>query len=470
MGRRGLPKVVEGIQITGMADKGRCVGRDAEGKVYFVEQTAPGDIVDVFVFRKKKGAFFGKPHRFVAYSPDRVAPFCVHFDHCGGCKWQHLDYAAQLREKERIVQDAFRRIGKVAVGEWQPILGGEETSYYRNKLEFGCANRRWLTEAELRTDISNQENVIGFHKAGTYDKILQIDHCWLQGGRSNDLRNEALRIAEDQSLPFYDMRERTGLLRQMVVRTSSLQQEMVNFVFYQDDRAKIETFLDAYLERFPDLTTLFYTINSKVNEFLIDLEMHCYAGPGYIEEALGTVRFRIGPKSFFQTNTAQAEKLYQLTRNFAQLSGEENVYDLYTGIGSIALYVADACRQVVGIEEIPEAIVDAKINAELNGVDNAQFYAGDVKNLLTAAFAAQHGKPDVLITDPPRAGMHPSVVQMLQQLAAPRLVYVSCNPATQARDLQLLSEQYEVDCARPVDMFPHTSHVENIVRLRLKTT
>ncbi len=468
MGRRGLPKVVEGIRISGIADKGRCVGRDAEGKVYFVDQTAPGDVVDVLVFRKKKGVFFGTPQRFVSLSAHRVTPFCTHFDNCGGCKWQHLDYRVQLTEKERIVHDAFERIGKLEVERWQPIVGAEATTYYRNKLEFGCANRRWLTEQELSTDISNQEDVIGFHRAGTYDKILQIDHCWLQGYTSNDLRMEARRIAIEQGLPFFDMRERRGLLRQMVVRTSSLEQDMVNFVFFEDDRPRIEQFLKAFLERFPQLTTLYFTINPKLNEFLIDLDMHCFAGPGYIEEQLGGVRFQIGPKSFFQTNTGQAERLYALTRDFAQLSGTENVYDLYTGIGSIALYVARDCRQVVGIEEIPEAITDAHKNAEINGINNAVFYAGDVKDILSDAFAEQHGKPDVLITDPPRAGMHPKVVELLLQLRAPRVVYVSCNPATQARDLKALSESYIVERACPVDLFPHTSHVENVAALRLR--
>ncbi len=466
--RKRYPEQILNVTITGMADKGFCVGRDPEGQVVFVEKTAPGDVVDVRVFKKKRKVLFGAPLKFHTYSPERVEPFCEHFGTCGGCKWQHFAYEGQLREKEKLVQDAFRRLGKVEVETWEPILGAAETRYYRNKLEFGCANRRWLTQAEIDTEVSNEADVIGFHKAGAYDKILDIDHCYLQGGNSNEYRNGMAELAEEFGMPLFDMRERTGMLRQMVVRTSTLGQSMVILAFFADEPVRIQAFLSRVVERFPDLTNLIYCINHKLNEFLMDLDMHTFHGPGYLEEQLGEVRFRIGPKSFFQTNTRQGEELYRIAADFAGLTGKENVYDLYTGIGSIALFVAGQAGHVVGIEEIPEAIEDARSNAALNRIDNTTFYAGDVKNILTEEFAARHGRPDVLITDPPRAGMHPKVIEMLKQLAAPRLVYVSCNPGTQARDLAQLDDTYRIMRVRPVDMFPHTNHIENVALLELR--
>lgn len=458
------------MRITALADKGFCVGKTLEGMAVFVERVAPGDVVDVRPFRKKKKVLFCAPEHFHERSEERVEPFCQHFGVCGGCKWQHFAYEGQLREKERMVHDAFSRLGKIEVGEWQPISGSEQTRYYRNKLEFGCANRRWLTAEEINTDIDNEEPVIGFHKAGAYDKLIQIEHCHLQHGPSNELRNGLRALATKMKVPFFDMRERHGLLRQMMVRTTTTGECMLVIAFFEDDRDALTAFLDAALERYgEEITSLYYCINPKVNEYLMDLEMVHYAGTETVTERLGHVRFRIGPKSFFQTNTRQAERLYDITRDFAGLTGEENVYDLYTGIGSIALYLASACKKVVGIEEIAAAIDDARGNAELNGTGNADFYAGRVRDILTDEFAARHGRPDVLVTDPPRAGMHPKVVDMLRTLAAPRLVYVSCNPATQARDLALLGENYAVTRARPVDMFPHTSHVENVVRLEHRT-
>lgn len=464
--RRRFPPEILNVTFTGIADKGLAVGRNPEGVVVFAEGVVPGDVADVTILRKKKGVLFGKLKHLQQASPDRVTPFCHHFGLCGGCKWQDLSYEAQLHHKERVVHDNFRRIGQLEVAEWQPILGAPSTRYYRNKLEFGCANRRWLTEEELQDEtVSNAQDVVGFHRPGAYDKIIQIDECFLQGDPSNALRNGIRAIAREQAMPFFDMREHHGLLRQLVVRTSSLGEVMVIIAFYENDQARIRPLLDAVLAAFPSITTLLYVINPKVNEFLLDLEMITYHGPGYIEEKLGRVCYRIGPKSFFQTNTEQAVRLYETAAEFAGLQGHENVYDLYTGIGSIALFVADRCSQIVGIEEIPEAIEDAKVNAALNGIENARFYAGDVKDILTDAFAEAHGRPDVLITDPPRAGMHPKVVEMLLTLATPRLVYVSCNPATQARDLQLLSTGYRIERVRPVDMFPQTSHVENVALL-----
>jgi 23S rRNA (uracil1939-C5)-methyltransferase len=464
-----FPPRIDGVKITGLADKGFCVGKTPEGMTVFVEKVAPGDVVDVRPFRKRKGVLFAAPEEFHRYSEERVEPFCPHFGVCGGCKWQHFAYSGQLREKERMVHDAFSRIGKVEVDSWEPILGSERIEYYRNKLEFGCANRRWLTTEEIGTDIDNEEAVIGFHKAGAYDKLIQIQDCHLQHGPSNELRNGLRALAEEQDVPFFDMRERSGLLRQLMVRTTTLGECMLVIAFYHDDQPVISRFLDAALERFGDrISSLYYCINPKVNEYMMDLEMISYAGPGYVTERLGHVDFRIGPKSFFQTNTEQAERLYERVVDFAGLSGRENVYDLYTGIGSIGLYLARNCGQVVGVEEIAAAIDDARVNAELNGIANTTFYAGQVRDILSDDFAERHGRPDVLITDPPRAGMHPKVIDLLLKLAPPVGVYVSCNPATQARDLALLEARYRVVRAQPVDMFPHTSHVENIVKLTLK--
>lgn len=469
MGRsRNKPVVVPNVTLTGIADKGMAVGRDEQGKVVFVEGAVPGDVLDVLVIKKKKGVQFGVPHAMRQLSADRVEPLCAHFGVCGGCKWQNLAYPAQLRHKEKIVADALRHIGRIEVAQIDPILGAEHTEYYRNKLEFGCANRRWLSREEIASGADMMDEVVGFHRPGVYDKILPIDHCWLQAEPSNTLRNGIAALAREMGMPFFDMREQTGLLRQLLIRTSSLGETMVILAFHNDDAKRINPFLDAVVARFPMITTLVYCINPKLNEFLLDLEMRAWHGKGYIEERLGKVRFIIGPKSFFQTNTSQAERLYEVTAEFAGLTGAENVYDLYTGIGSIALYVADRCRQVVGIEEIAAAIDDARANAALNGIENATFYAGDVKNILTPEFALQHGKPDLLITDPPRAGMHPDVVRMLLELQAPRMVYVSCNPATQARDLQGLNERYAVKRVRPVDMFPHTSHIESVALLELR--
>lgn len=464
--RKRFPDILEQVTFTGLADKGFCVGRDAEGRVVFAEGVAPGDVADVHIYKRRKGVLWGNPKHFHTLSPDRVSPFCQHFAVCGGCKWQHIDYAAQLRHKEQGVHDAIYRLGKVEVAEMLPILGGAETTYYRNKLEFGCANRRWLTDAEVKDEsISQMDSVVGFHRPGAYDKLIQIDHCHLQAEPSNTLRNGIRALAIEMSVPFFDMRENTGLLRQLMIRTSTLDQTMVLIAFHSHQSQVIVPFLDAIQARYPAITSLYYCINPKVNEYLMDLEMHLHSGSPWMEEALGHIRYRLGPKSFFQTNTHQAVRLFDIAVDFAALSGDENVYDLYTGIGSIALYLADKCRQVVGIEEIAAAIDDAKMNAELNGITNARFYAGDVKDILTSAFAQTHGRPDLLITDPPRAGMHPKVVDMLIQLAAPRMVYVSCNPATMARDLQLLDAHYRIAKMRPVDMFPHTSHVENVALL-----
>ncbi len=465
---RKKKKNLTDIEITGIANKGRSVGRDASGQVVFVEGVAPGDVVDVLVYRKRKGFMEGTATHFHKYSTDRTEPFCNHFGVCGGCRWQHITYQAQLFHKEKRVRDALERIGKVRVKEWLSILPSSETEYYRNKLEYTFSNKRWLTREEISSDVSNLEDVLGFHRPRAFDKIVNITHCYLQYEPSNKIRNIVRQTAKDQGHHFFDLRLLEGFLRHIMIRISSTGQVMLIVSFFSDDEENRKLFLDELLRQLPEITTLIYCINSKMNDFILDLDMETYYGPGFIEEMLEDITFRIGPKSFFQTNTRQAVRLFEVVRNFAELSGSENVYDLYTGIGSIALFLAKDCKQIVGIEEVEQAIEDAKTNMRLNQIDNALFYVGDVKSILTEEFAARHGKPDLLITDPPRAGMHAKVVDMLLQLAPPRIVYVSCNPATQARDLALLSDAYEVVKAQPVDMFPHTHHVENVALLQLR--
>jgi 23S rRNA (uracil1939-C5)-methyltransferase len=466
--RKKKPKLIENVQLTGIADKGRVVGRDAEGQVVFVEGGVPGDVADIWVTSKRKGFQEGYVQTIQVYSPDRVAPACAHFGVCGGCKWQHLDYGAQIREKERVVYDALERIGKIDLGEKYPIQGAADIFYYRNKLEFTFCNKKWLTAEEIGAGETNQVNVVGFHKAGAFDKIVPISDCLLQAAPSNDIRNFVRDFADGHGYTFYDPKAQQGWLRNMVVRVTTLGQVMVILSINSGNDKAIPVLLDALREKFPAITSLYFCINPKKNDFLLDLEMQLYAGLPYIEEQLDHIRYRIGPKSFFQTNTRQAESLYRIVRDFAGLTGTENVYDLYTGLGSIALYLAGHSRQVVGVEEISAAIADARENALLNGIENVQFYAGDVKDIVSPEFMEQHGRPDVLVTDPPRAGMHPKVIDILLELESPVIVYVSCNPSTQARDLQLLAEKYDVAKVQPVDMFPHTHHIENVALLRLK--
>lgn len=461
--------IIPGIPIHGIADRGKGVGRSAEGMTVFVEGAVPGDVVDVFIQKKKGGFAEGRVERLIKSSPDRVESFCEHFSICGGCKWQNLSYDAQLRHKQQVVEDALLRIGKIQIGEFQPILGAPETTFYRNKLEFGFSNKRWLLDGEAAilpedADLSG----LGFHKAGFFDKVIDIQKCWLQAEPSNRIRNTCRAIAHQQGLTFYDLRKHTGFLRNLMVRLTTTGECMLLVSVAKDQPDLLKSYLDAILAQIPELTTLVYCINTKLNDSMFDLEMRTYAGSGYVVEQLGDLRFKIGPKSFFQTNSLQGKRLYDVTASFAELSGKENVYDLYTGTGSIALYLARQCRSVVGIEEIPEAIRDAEENMRMNSIQNARFYAGDVKNVLSPEFVAEHGKPDVLVTDPPRAGMHEKAVQFLLDLEAPRMVYVSCNPSTQARDLQLLSSKYDVLKVRPVDMFPHTHHIENVAQLALR--
>lgn len=463
-------KIYEDIKITGFGDKGKGVGRTEDGRVLFVDNVVPGDIVDAQVRRKKSSVYLCIPKTIKHYSEDRVEPFCEHFGICGGCKLQHYPYEKQIEHKENRIQQAFRRIGKVEVGEYLPIIAAPKIQYYRNKLEFTFSNKRWLEPEELgRSDISNVEDVLGFHRPAAFNKIVDIKHCYLQPDPSNDLRLTLKAIAKEMGLGFYDIKAHEGIMRNVVFRTTSIGEVMVMVSFLENDQKAIQGLFDELVARVPMITSIYYCINSKTNDFVLDLEMVHYYGKEWIEEELRDVRFRIGPKSFFQTNSEQAVNLFNVVEEFAGLTGTENVYDLYTGIGSIALYVAHKCKQVVGIEEIELAIADAKVNMEVNNIQNAVFYAGDVKDILMEAFAKKHGRPDVLITDPPRAGMHPKVVEMLLQLEAPKVVYVSCNPATQARDLQLLGGKYEVLKSQAVDMFPHTHHIENVVLLKLKS-
>lgn len=468
MRKRRRQVVLENIPITGLADKGRGVGRSEEGVVFFVEDAVPGDIVDVRVLKQKEGFVEGVIHEMKKLSEHRVPAFCEHFGVCGGCKFQNLSYETQLHYKEDIVVNALKRIGKIEVGEYLPIVAAENNRYYRNKLEYTFSNKRWLNREEFDAGISKFEDVVGFHRPGAFDKIVDIKHCYLQPEPSNEIRNTLKAIAIEQGLSFFDLKTQKGFMRNVLLRITTLGETLAIVSFGHEDEAARIKFLDELLRKVPKIDALFYCINSKANDFILDLDIVLYRGKGYVEERLGEVTFKIGPKSFFQTSTKQAEKLFDVVADFAALTGTENVYDLYTGLGSIALYLAHKCKQVVGIEEIDAAIVDAKENAVRNGINNAIFYAGDVKAILNEEFAQIHGKPDVLITDPPRAGMHPSVVEMLLKLEAPKMVYVSCNPATQARDLFLLNQKYDTLKVQPVDMFPHTHHIENVALLKLR--
>lgn len=466
--RNRKPVIVENIRISGLADKGRGVGRDEEGRVFFVDHAIPGDTVDVLVTKKKESFQEGSVYRFRTLSDERTTPFCGHFGTCGGCQLQNIKYRSQLRYKQEIVENALQRIGKIDAEEILPIIGSEFTTYYRNKIEFAFSNKKWLSDQEVKSGISKFEDVLGFHRAGAFDKILDIRQCYLQDAPSNELRNTIKNIAKEQGLSFHDARLHKGYLRHIMIRTTTLKEVMLVVSVFEDNPDLLHPFLDAIKDAFPEITSLYYCINPKVNDYILDLEIKLYAGQPYIMEVLRDVRFRIGPKSFFQTNSRQAVQLFTVVEKFAGLTGNENVYDLYTGLGSIALFVAQNCKHVTGVEEVEAAIDDARINMEINKIKNATFYAGDVKDILTPAFVEKHGKADVVITDPPRAGMHPDVVRTLLELESPKIVYVSCNPATQARDLNLLSEKYSIRKVQPVDMFPHTHHIENVALLELK--
>ncbi|TPG66503.1 23S rRNA (uracil(1939)-C(5))-methyltransferase RlmD [Hymenobacter nivis] len=461
-------ELLRNVKIQDMVAEGKCLVR-LENLVIFVSQVAPGDVVDLRVTKAKKNFLEAVPTKFYQYSELRVEPFCQHFGTCGGCKWQHLSYDAQLRYKQQQVEDQLSRIGKVELPEIAQILPSPARTYYRNKLEFTFSDNGWLTTEQINDDSRTyNREVVGFHTPARFDKIIDVEHCWLQPEPSNEIRLFIRDYAHQHGLPFNNLVRQTGLLRNLIVRTAqSTGETMVILQCYHAHDA-IEPLLDAVLAKFPEITSLNYVLNSKGNETFHDLEVVCYRGKPYIEEDMEGLRFRIGPKSFYQTNSAGAHQLYKVARDFADLQGTELVYDLYTGAGTIASFVAKKARKVIGVEYVEQAVADAHVNAEINGITNTEFYAGDMKDILTAAFTETHGRPDLIITDPPRAGMHPDVVQRLLELRTPRIVYISCNPGTQARDLELLDPAYRVTRVQPVDMFPHTHHVENVVLLELK--
>ena len=460
---------MQDVSITDMSSEGMGIAR-LDGKVIFVEKAMPGDVVNVEVRKSKKSFSEGVIAELKTASTLRIKAECQHFGVCGGCKWQHISYAEQLNFKKKIVADAFERIGKIDFPEMPDVLGCENNFFYRNKLEFAFTDRRWLTEEEIKSDATfEHRNALGFHVPGSFSGVIDIEKCWLQADPSNQIRIAVKEFALKNSYPFFNLKAQNGLLRNLMVRTTSIGEVLVLVSFFENDEEKISALMKFLSETFPQITSLQYVWNPKRNDTIYDLEPVVYKGNGYIIEQLGNYKFKIGTKSFFQTNSVQAKVLYDITKQFSDLKPDDVVYDLYTGVGSIALYVSDSCKRVVGIELIEAAIANAKENAKLNSVDNCTFYAGDMRMVLKEDFIAANGKPDVVITDPPRAGMHEDVVKTLLQLQAPKIVYVSCNPATQARDLQLLSEKYEVQKVQPVDMFPHTTHIENVVVLRLKS-
>lgn len=469
MGRKKkqLP-LLEKVTITGVAAEGKALAK-VNDWVVFVPYVIPGDVVDLQVKRRKNSYAEAVAVNFHEYSPQRVTPFCEHYGVCGGCKWQCLSYEDQLNYKQQQITDNLTRIAKVDLPEMMPILGSEKTQCYRNKLEFTFCNKRWLTEAEVKAEVKyDQMNAIGFHIPGAFDKVLAIEKCWLQDDINNQIRNAVRDYAYEHNYTFYNVRANEGLLRNLMIRTSTTGQLMVLLqckIVEEGDQQLIDQLLQHVADQFPQITALLYVNNQKCNDTIGDQEVIVFKGEDHIFEEMEGLRFKIGAKSFYQTNSEQAYTLYKVTRDFAGLTGDELVYDLYTGTGTIANFVAKKARKVVGIEYVPEAIEDAKVNSQINGIDNTLFYAGDMKDMLTQDFINEHGRPDVIITDPPRAGMHNDVIDVLLFAEPTRIVYVSCNPATQARDLALLDGKYKVVAVQPVDMFPHTHHVENVVLL-----
>jgi 23S rRNA (uracil1939-C5)-methyltransferase len=460
--------VLTNILIEDYAAEGKSLAR-VDGKVIFIENAIPGDVVDVKLSKNKKDWAEGFITAFHSYSPDRVTPFCSHFGICGGCRWQMLPYPLQLKYKQQQVVDVLERIGKVALPPINPILGAEDSKFYRNKMEYTFSSRRFLLPAELHDPtITSQQNVAGFHARGLFDKVVDIDTCYLQEEPTNRLRKAVRDFGLENDLSFYDIKAHEGWLRNLQLRICTTGEVMANLVIGYEDEKLTHQLADLLLQQFPDLTTLLYTVNVKWNDSISDLSPKVLHGKGYVIEKLEDFRFKIGPKSFFQTNTRQGEKLYQVTREFAELTGKETVYDLYCGTGSIGIFVSRQAAKVIGVEVIAEAVEDARENAVLNDINHASFFAGDVVDICQDSFFAAHGRPDVIITDPPRAGMHEGLVNKILEMEAPTVVYVSCNPATQARDLRLLDAKYAVTRVQPVDMFPHTHHIENIVQLKLR--
>ena len=467
--RKPLP-ILENVTIEAVAAEGKCVAH-VNDMVIFVPFVVPGDIVDLQVRKKRHSYCEATVVKFVKYSELRIKPMCDHFGICGGCKWQNLPYSEQLKAKQQQVFDQLTRIGKIELPEFSPIMGSVHTKAYRNKLEFGCANKRWYTAEELQDmpeGIGLTEGAIGFHITGAFDKIYPIEKCWLMDNLQNEIRNSIRNYALENNLTFFDLRQQHGLLRDIMVRNSNTGEWMVLIQFHYDvegDEQRALGLMQHLADNFPQISSLLYVNNQKGNDTFNDLDLILFKGNDHIFETMEDLRFKVGPKSFYQTNTEQAYHLYDVARRFANLTGEELVYDLYTGTGTIANFVAKRAKKVIGIEYVPEAIEDAKVNSEINKIQNTLFYAGDMKDILTESFVQEHGRPDIIITDPPRAGMHPDVVNVILGAHPKRIVYVSCNPATQARDLALLDVDYKVEAVQPVDMFPHTPHVENVVLL-----
>jgi len=466
MGRgKNKKPILEGVLITDIGAEGKAIAR-VNDVVVFTTHVIPGDIVDLQVTKKRTKFMEARVIRVLNESADRVQAFCEHFEVCGGCKWQFLPYEKQLYYKQKQVSDQLRRIGRIELPEIQSILGSKNTTFYRNKLEFGFSNKRWLTTEEIGNEGDDMnKNALGFHIPGLFDKIININKCWLQPDPSNQIRNFIKEYADKNKLDFFDRRIQSGLLRNIIVRSSTTGDLMLIVCFFREEEDNRMALLSAIAAEFPQISSLLYVINGKGNDTITDQEIHVFRGKDHILEEMEGLRFKIGAKSFYQTNPLQAYELYKITRDFAGLTGKEVVYDLYTGTGTIANFVAGKAKKVVGIEYVPEAIMDAYINSEINGISNTSFFAGDMKKILNKEFIAQNGQPDVIITDPPRAGMDPEVVNTILEALPEKVVYVSCNPATQARDLALMDEYYQVTSIQPVDMFPHTHHVENVVLL-----
>ncbi|MFN8407577.1 MAG: 23S rRNA (uracil(1939)-C(5))-methyltransferase RlmD [Sphingobacteriaceae bacterium] len=455
------------IQVIDIAEEGKGVGRSGD-VVVFIDHAIPGDIVDVKLTRKKKKFYEGKIHRLIRPSQHRTESFCTHFGTCGGCKWQHMDYSAQLKFKQKAVVDALQRLGGVDTSAIEPILPSKKSQYYRNKLEYTFSDKRWLTNEDIQSNEKLEMNALGFHIPGRFDKILDIEHCYLQQSPSNEIRNQVRDYALTNGLSFYNLKDHTGALRNLIIRIASTGEIMLVVVFAYATQEQIHQMMYFLKDRFPEITSLLYIINQKKNDTIFDQTIELFSGRDHIFEEMDSLKFKISAKSFYQTNSNQAYELYKIVKEFASFQGNEIVYDLYTGAGTIANFIASSVKAVIGIEYVPTAIEDAKINSSINNIHNTRFYAGDMKDILTVDFVQTHGKPDIIITDPPRAGMHTDVVQRLLEIEAQKIVYVSCNAATQARDIGLLNEKYTVSRIRPVDMFPHTQHVENVILLVLK--
>lgn len=463
------------LQIESMAAEGKCIAR-YEGRVIFVEDVAPGDIVHVDIKRVKPRYADASVAELVRASPRRAEVFCAHFSVCGGCKWQHVDYKVQLEFKQQQVVDSLQRIGGLSFPDVRPIIPSADTTYYRNRLDFTFSNKKWLSWEELKSGESNVNDTLGFHVPGMFDKIFQVNHCYLQASPSNEIRNAVYDFCSQHKIPFFDLREQTGFLRTLTIRSSSIGELMVILQVAYENTDWLNQVMHFIVENFPMISSVNYIINGKKNDTFADLDVICFKGTPYITEEMpkpsgkGKLQFRIGPKSFYQTNAQQAFELYKAAWQLTELKGDELVYDLYTGTGTIANFVAADAKQVIGLEYVADAIENAKVNARINKINNAKFFTGDIKDLLNDEFLSNHGRPDVIITDPPRAGMHDGVCKMILQASPEKIAYISCNPATQARDLKILCEAYTIKAVQPVDMFPHTSHVENIVLLIKKSS